>query len=132
MKPHGILRTHLLGSGLLLLAACSLEQPAGTDSSVQNSKGIVSRSVPSTGPRADPESRPGTRLLDANDIDVRGLAGTTQPVRWYYIMDQNTQRWYIVWPASGAVLLLDRVDQATSFGIYWKPVSAAAVPPNQG
>jgi murein DD-endopeptidase MepM/ murein hydrolase activator NlpD len=62
-------------------------------------------------------------LLAPTDPDVQSLANTTQPVRWYYIMDQSTQRWYIVYPPTSSVLMLDRVDQATSFGVYWKPIN---------
>jgi hypothetical protein len=129
MTTHRTLWTWLYGV-LCILNACAPEQSTGVDDSRHPAAKAADRAVPAAfGMESGPMSGP---VLDPNDLDVQGLAGSTQPVRWYYIMDQQTQRWYIVWPSTGAVLLLDRVDRATTFGIYWKPVSSAPSPANQG
>jgi len=58
----------------------------------------------------------------SQDPQVTALANTIQPVLWYYIETQPVA-WYIVSPTGGSVMLLDKVDQNTTFGIYWKPIS---------
>lgn len=64
----------------------------------------------------------GSAVGSPNDPHVSALANTTQPVRWFYILNQSTG-WYIVSPTGQQVMFLDRVDQSTSFGIYWKPIN---------
>jgi Putative binding domain, N-terminal/Viral BACON domain len=68
------------------------------------------------------------------DPDASRLAGTTQALKWFYIMSSQ-QRWYIVREnsngqagtpgvnASASVLLLQAVDPTVAGGIVWKPIS---------
>ena len=65
----------------------------------------------------------GSAVASPSDPHVSALANTAQPVRWFYITNQNTGAWYIVSAAGQQVMYLDRVDQSTTFGIYWKPIN---------
>ncbi len=65
----------------------------------------------------------GSAIASTSDPHVSALANTTQPVRWFYIMNQSSGAWYIASPTGQQVMFLDRVDQNTSFGIYWKPIN---------
>lgn len=65
----------------------------------------------------------GSAVGSANDPHVSALANTTQPVRWFYIMNESSGAWYIVSPTGQQVMFLDRVDQNTPSGIFWKPIN---------
>jgi hypothetical protein len=65
----------------------------------------------------------GNAVASPDDPHVAALANTSQPVRWFYISNQSTGAWYIVSPTGQQVMFLDRVDQSTSFGVYWKPIN---------
>ena len=61
----------------------------------------------------------GNAIGSTQDEDVTALANTDQPVRWFFIRNEPTRRWYIVTPITLAVLLLDGTSES---GILWKPI----------
>lgn len=108
--------------GILLTAACNTEQATGPAARNERLPADPVPALVASGANAS-LSVGDPAFATASDPDVQALANTTQLVRWYYIMNQATQRWYIVNPTTGSVLLLDGVDETTSFGIYWKPIN---------
>lgn len=131
-SPLWVVRQASLFAAMWWVAACSTigDNPLEPDQ--------PAAPPPSGGRLPEPSSGVGVAeasQLSTNDADVQGLGNTTQPVLWYYILNQATQRWYIVSPTGGAVLNLNRVDRNTSFGIYWKPInnySASSSASSQG
>jgi pimeloyl-ACP methyl ester carboxylesterase len=124
MNYRTLIRNWALGMALFQLAACRTDDVTAPPV----------ESDPLPGPAVPALSSPGgafasvadAAVVTSTDPHVQALVGTTQPVRWYYIMSSVSQRWYIVEPRSQAVLQLDRVDQSANFGIYWRPVNRYA------
>jgi pimeloyl-ACP methyl ester carboxylesterase len=117
---------------LFLLTACHLDNPV-KPAAPETSAPIRGASVPAiTLSNSAQAAITDAASVASVDPDVTALNGVTTVVVWYYFFERTTARWFIVERTHGSVLLMDSVDQSTSFGIFWRPVNRYAAASSPG